>query len=105
MTTTRPCSGAVETCDEIEARSYEGPIVDGRSARQVARHNSGDVILWEFHLNLASDDMHFCRFLSGVGLHGTVFNSFSTTNLRVGTRTVCTCEAKPLRARYRVRAG
>eukprot|EP00965_Chrysotila_dentata_P168113 5551740-Pleurochrysis_carterae.AAC.1 len=45
MFTARLGMGAVETCDEIEARSHGGPIVDGRSARQFARQNNGDVIL------------------------------------------------------------
>eukprot|EP00965_Chrysotila_dentata_P085663 2826141-Pleurochrysis_carterae.AAC.1 len=53
MFTARPCMSAVETCDEIEARSHDGPIVDGRSARQFARQNGGAVTLWNFHLSLA----------------------------------------------------
>eukprot|EP00965_Chrysotila_dentata_P156822 5181822-Pleurochrysis_carterae.AAC.2 len=36
---------AVETCDEIEARSHGGHIVDGRVARQFARQKGGDVCL------------------------------------------------------------
>eukprot|EP00965_Chrysotila_dentata_P193953 6176062-Pleurochrysis_carterae.AAC.1 len=46
MFTARPCMSAVEICDEIEAISYDGPIVDGRPARQFARRNGGDVTLW-----------------------------------------------------------
>eukprot|EP00965_Chrysotila_dentata_P246949 6207454-Pleurochrysis_carterae.AAC.3 len=56
--------GAVETCDEIEARSHDGPIVDGRTARQFARQNGGDVTLWDFHMSLACLLMHVYRFLS-----------------------------------------
>eukprot|EP00965_Chrysotila_dentata_P175347 5787984-Pleurochrysis_carterae.AAC.2 len=50
---TRLCMGAVEACEEIEARSHEGPIVDGQSARQFARQNGGDVTLWVSQLSLA----------------------------------------------------
>eukprot|EP00965_Chrysotila_dentata_P256300 6212501-Pleurochrysis_carterae.AAC.2 len=53
MFTARPCMNAVETCDEIEARLHDGPIVDGRLARQFARQNDGDVTLWDSHLKLA----------------------------------------------------
>eukprot|EP00965_Chrysotila_dentata_P022449 743286-Pleurochrysis_carterae.AAC.2 len=53
MFTARACMSAVENCDEIEARSYDGPIVDGWSARQFARQNGGDVTLWDSHLSLA----------------------------------------------------
>eukprot|EP00965_Chrysotila_dentata_P086555 2857512-Pleurochrysis_carterae.AAC.2 len=52
MFTARPCMSAVETCDVLEARSHDGPIVDGRSARQFARQNGGDVTLWDYHLSL-----------------------------------------------------
>eukprot|EP00965_Chrysotila_dentata_P237093 6201682-Pleurochrysis_carterae.AAC.3 len=75
--------GVVKPCDEIAARSHDGPIVDGRSARQFARQNSGDVTLWDLHLSL----------------YGSVIDSFLTTNLHMGTRTVCTRETEPLRAR------
>eukprot|EP00965_Chrysotila_dentata_P215911 6189066-Pleurochrysis_carterae.AAC.2 len=78
--------GAVETCDEIGARSHDGRPEDGRPPRQFARQNVGDVTLWDFHLSLWS-----------------VVNSFSTTNLRVGTRVVCTRETEPLRERQRAR--
>eukprot|EP00965_Chrysotila_dentata_P168988 5580309-Pleurochrysis_carterae.AAC.1 len=53
MFTARLCMGAVEPCDEIEARSHGGPIVDGRSVRQFARQNSGNVTHWDSHLSLA----------------------------------------------------
>eukprot|EP00965_Chrysotila_dentata_P113406 3748282-Pleurochrysis_carterae.AAC.1 len=46
MFTARPCMSAIETCDEIVARSHDGPIADGRSARQFARQNGGDVRVW-----------------------------------------------------------
>eukprot|EP00965_Chrysotila_dentata_P242538 6204922-Pleurochrysis_carterae.AAC.1 len=45
--------GAVETCDEIEARVHDGPIMDGRSARQFARQNCGGVNFGDFRLSLA----------------------------------------------------
>eukprot|EP00965_Chrysotila_dentata_P202493 6181158-Pleurochrysis_carterae.AAC.1 len=53
MSTMHLCTGVVKACDEIEARSHDGPIVDGRSARQFAPQNSGDVTLWDFDLSLA----------------------------------------------------
>eukprot|EP00965_Chrysotila_dentata_P148698 4910636-Pleurochrysis_carterae.AAC.1 len=53
MSTTSLCLGVVKTCDESEARSHDGPIVDGRYAKQFARQNSADVTLWDFHLSLA----------------------------------------------------
>eukprot|EP00965_Chrysotila_dentata_P091669 3026368-Pleurochrysis_carterae.AAC.2 len=53
MFTARLCMSSVETCDEIEARSHDVPSVEGRSARQFARQNGGDVTLWESHLGLA----------------------------------------------------
>eukprot|EP00965_Chrysotila_dentata_P106764 3527029-Pleurochrysis_carterae.AAC.1 len=63
------------------ARSHDGLLVDGRSPRQLARQNGGDVTLWDFHPSL----------------YGFVMNLISTTKLRVGTRTVCTRETEPLR--------
>eukprot|EP00965_Chrysotila_dentata_P195685 6177121-Pleurochrysis_carterae.AAC.3 len=53
MSTTRLCWGAVETWDEIETRSCDGPIVDGRSVFSLARPNGGDVTLWDWHQPLA----------------------------------------------------
>eukprot|EP00965_Chrysotila_dentata_P218251 6190483-Pleurochrysis_carterae.AAC.1 len=53
MFTARPVMNAVETCDEIEARSHAGLIVDGRSVRQFARQNGCDVTLYDSHLSLA----------------------------------------------------
>eukprot|EP00965_Chrysotila_dentata_P123144 4070709-Pleurochrysis_carterae.AAC.1 len=38
----------LETCGEIEARSKDGSIVDGRSARQFARQNGGEVCMVPF---------------------------------------------------------
>eukprot|EP00965_Chrysotila_dentata_P018479 615262-Pleurochrysis_carterae.AAC.2 len=46
MFTACPSMSAVETCGEIEARSHDGSIVDGLSARQFARQNGGAVTLW-----------------------------------------------------------
>eukprot|EP00965_Chrysotila_dentata_P155744 5147063-Pleurochrysis_carterae.AAC.1 len=53
MYTARLCICAVETCDEIGARSHDGRLVDGRLPRQFARQNGGDVTLWDFYLRLA----------------------------------------------------
>eukprot|EP00965_Chrysotila_dentata_P225358 6194705-Pleurochrysis_carterae.AAC.2 len=60
MLTARLCSGVVETCAEIEARSHDGQIVDRRSARQFARQNGGDLTTLGFQLNLAC--YACCRF-------------------------------------------
>eukprot|EP00965_Chrysotila_dentata_P038053 1265046-Pleurochrysis_carterae.AAC.1 len=53
MSTTRLCLAAVETWADIETRSCDGPIMDGRSACSFARYNGGDVTLCGFHLTLA----------------------------------------------------
>eukprot|EP00965_Chrysotila_dentata_P014906 493218-Pleurochrysis_carterae.AAC.1 len=80
MHATRLCLGAVETCDETERHWCDSPIVNGGSARQFARQNSGDVTP--------------C-------LYGPVVNSFSMTNVRVRTRIVCPRHTEPRRPRLR----
>eukprot|EP00965_Chrysotila_dentata_P003706 121482-Pleurochrysis_carterae.AAC.1 len=68
MPATRLCLDAVKTWDEMETRSHDGPIVDGRSAFSFARQNSGDVRLWDFHLTLSCSAC--LPFTSCVGLYG-----------------------------------
>eukprot|EP00965_Chrysotila_dentata_P070503 2330251-Pleurochrysis_carterae.AAC.1 len=46
--TTRLCMGADETCEEIGARSHDGPLLDGWSPRQFARQNGGAVCMVPF---------------------------------------------------------
>eukprot|EP00965_Chrysotila_dentata_P240025 6203442-Pleurochrysis_carterae.AAC.2 len=62
MYTSRSCLGDVKTCDKTELRQHDGPILDGRSADQFARQNSG--------------------------LYGSVIKSFLTTKLCWRTRIV-----------------
>eukprot|EP00965_Chrysotila_dentata_P198586 6178887-Pleurochrysis_carterae.AAC.1 len=48
MSATRLCLGAVETWDEIEARSHDGQLLDGRPVFQFARQIGGEVTLRDF---------------------------------------------------------
>eukprot|EP00965_Chrysotila_dentata_P041096 1363403-Pleurochrysis_carterae.AAC.1 len=79
----------------------DSPIVDGRSARQFARQNNGDVTPCDFHLLLVRYACLPFSLLCWLAWFESVINSFSTTNLRVRSRVVWPRYTEPLRPRLR----
>eukprot|EP00965_Chrysotila_dentata_P251601 6210151-Pleurochrysis_carterae.AAC.2 len=99
MHATRLCLGAVKLVRKpsdisATARSW----TDGRLASLCGK-TVMTLHLVTFTCSLLA--MLFCRFCSCVGLYGTVINLFSTTNLRVRTRTVCPRYTELPRPRHR----